>query len=135
LAGAAWLLLVTGAAMAVGVMAGGSGGNAVSGGQVLSAALVQVPAVWVVAALALLAIAVRSGWGVAGWVLVVAFFLLGPLAELMQLPGWVAGLSPYSHVPKVPAESFSVVPEATLLAIAVVVTATAWWRYRERDIG
>lgn len=128
--GAAWLLLVTGAAMAL-----GSIGAQVSAGAVLAAALVQIPAVWVVAALALLAVAVRSSWAVAGWVLVIAFFLVGPLAELLQLPGWVAGLSPYSHVPKVPAESVRAVPELALTLLATLLLAAAWWRYRERDIG
>jgi ABC-2 type transport system permease protein len=57
------------------------------------------------------------------------------VAELLKLPGWVAGLSPYSHVPKVPADPFSVGPLLALTAAAAVVLATAWWRYRERDIG
>lgn len=130
LGGAAWLLLVTGTAMAL-----GSVGAEVSGGGVLAAALVQIPAVWVVAGLALVAVAVRSTWAIAGWVLVVAFFLLGPLAELLKLPGWVADLSPYSHVPKVPAESLQLTPELVLTLLATLLVATAWWRYRERDIG
>jgi ABC-2 type transport system permease protein len=130
LGGAAWLLLVTGAAMAL-----GSVGAQVSAGGVLAAALVQIPAVWVVAALALVAVALRSAWAIAGWVLVVVFFLLGPLAELLQLPGWVAGLSPYSHVPKVPAEPFHLGPELVLTLLATLLVVTAWWRYRERDIG
>jgi ABC-2 type transport system permease protein len=130
LGGAAWLLLVTGVAMAL-----GSVGAEVSGGAVLAAALVQVPAVWVVTGLALVAVALRSTWAVAGWVLVVAFFLLGPLAELLELPGWVAGLSPYSHVPKVPAETFKTTPELVLVVLATCLVATAWWRYRARDIG
>lgn len=130
LGGVAWLLVVTGAAMAVGAV-----GAAVSAGQVLAAALVQIPAVWVVAALALLALSWHSRWAVAGWGLIVAFFLVGPLAELLQLPGWVAGLSPYSHVPKVPADPVTVGPLLGLTAAAAVVVATAWWRYRERDIG
>ena len=64
-----------------------------------------------------------------------AFFVVGPLAELLQLPGWVAGLSPYSHVPKVPAESLAIGPELVLVALSAVLVATAWWRYRTRDIG
>jgi ABC-2 type transport system permease protein len=130
LGGSAWLLLVTGLAMAL-----GSAGTDVSAGAVLGAAVVQVPAVWVVAALALLVVSLRGDWGVAGWVLVVGFFLLGPLAELLQLPGWVAGLSPYSHVPKVPAQTFHVTPELVLTLLATLLLIAAWWRYRERDIG
>jgi ABC-2 type transport system permease protein len=47
----------------------------------------------------------------------------------------VDGLSPYSHVPRVPAESFSWSPELVLTAIAATLVGAAWWRYRERDIG
>ena len=47
-----------------------------------------------------------------------------------ELPGWVAGLSPYSHVPKVPAEALRLGPELALTAIAAALLATAWWRYR-----
>lgn len=130
LGGAAWLLVVTGTAMALGSL-----GADVSAGGVFGAALVQIPAVWVVAALALLAVATRSDWGTAGWVPVVTFFLLGPLAELLQLPGWVAGLSPYSHVPKVPAEPLRLMPEVVLTLLATLLVIMAWWRYRERDIG
>jgi ABC-2 type transport system permease protein len=130
LAGAAWLLLVTGGAMAV-----ASAGTEVPVGDVFTAALVQIPAVWVVASLALLAVAVRSTLAAAGWALVVAFFLLGPLAELLRLPGWVAGLSPYSHVPKVPVAPLRVGPEVILTLLAMLVVATAWWRFHERDIG
>ena len=107
LGGAAWLLLVTGLAHGVGAV-----GAAVPCGGVLAAALVQIPAVWVVAGLALLGLARGSRWAVAGWAVLVAFFLVGPLAELLRLPGWVADLSPYSHVPKVPAESLRDRPRA-----------------------
>jgi polyether ionophore transport system permease protein len=130
LGGAAWLLLVTGVGMAIGAT-----GSSVSFGGVLAASLVQIPAVWLVGGLALLGLAQGSRWAMAGWVVLAAFFLMGPLAELLQLPGWVAGLSPYSHVSKVPAETLSVLPELWLTALAALVVATAWWRYRERDIG
>ena len=54
---------------------------------------------------------------------------------MLRLPGWVAGLSPYSHVPRVPAESFRIGPELMLTVIATLAVTGAWWRYRERDIG
>ncbi len=130
LGGAAWLLFVTGLGMAVGAV-----GTAVSFGGVLAASLVQIPAVWLVGALALLGLAHGSRWAVAGWVVLVASFLVGPLAELLELPRWVADLSPYSHVSKVPAESLALGPELVLTALAAAVVGAAWWRYRTRDIG
>jgi ABC-2 type transport system permease protein len=129
-AGVAWLLVVTGVAMAV-----GTGGSRVSPWRTLEAALVQLPAVGVVTGLALLALALGGRYAVLGWALVVAFFVVGPVAELLSLPGWVAALSPYSHVPRVPAEPFAWTPELVLSAIAATLVATARWRYQERDIG
>jgi ABC-2 type transport system permease protein len=130
LGGTAWLMLVTGLAMAV-----GASGSEVSFGGTFGGALVQVPAVWVVAALALLGLSQGSRYAVGGWGFVVAFFVVGPVAELLDLPGWVAGLSPYSHVSRVPAETLAGTPEIVLTVLAGVLVATAWWRYRERDIG
>jgi ABC-2 type transport system permease protein len=128
--GVSMLLAVTGVAMAV-----GAAGSQVSPGQTFAAALAQLPAAWVVAALALLGLSWASRYAVVGWALIVAFFVVGPLAELLDLPRWVAGLSPYSHVPKVPAEPFRLLPEVTLTLIATLAVVVAWWRYRERDIG
>ena len=130
LGGVAWLLLVTGVAMGVGAT-----GSQVSLGDCVEAALVQLPAVGVVAGLALVGLAQGSRYAVAGWAVVVVFFVIGPVAELLRLPGWVAGLSPYSHVPKVPAETLTWTPLLVLAALTTVLVATAWWRYRERDIG
>ncbi|MFZ2012195.1 MAG: hypothetical protein WAV00_00040 [Nocardioides sp.] len=128
--GVAWLLLMTGLAMGVGAT-----GSQVSFGGCVAAALVQLPAVGVVAGLALLGLAQGARYAVGGWAVVVVFFVIGPVAELLKLPGWVAGLSPYSHVPKVPAEAMSWPPVLVLAAITIVLVGTAWWRYRERDIG
>ena len=122
--------MVTGLAMAI-----GASGSKVGFAGILEAVLVQLPAVGVVAGLGLVALAQGSRYAVLGWAFVVAFFVVGPVAELLKLPGWVAGLSPYSHVPKVPAEPFAWTPELVLTAIATVLVATAWWRYSERDIG
>jgi ABC-2 type transport system permease protein len=130
LGGVVWLLLVTGLAMGVGAI-----GSKVGFGDTLGAALVQLPAVAVVAGLALLALAYGSRFAALGWAVVVVFFVVGPVAELLTLPGWVAGLSPYSHVPKVPAEAMDWTPTLALTGLAAALVATAWWRYRTRDIG
>ena len=64
-----------------------------------------------------------------------ACLLLGQVGELVGLPGWVVGLSPYGHLPRLPAESFVFRPELGLTAIAAALLALAVWRYRERDVG
>ena len=133
LGGATWLLLVTGvgAALGLGLQAGG-GGDSLA--RFVGAALGQSPAVWVVAALALLLYAAGSRYAVLGWAAVAAFFALGQLGELLDLPGAVTGLSPYTHLPAMPVEAFAPAPALTLAGLAAVLVVAAWWRFRERDI-
>jgi ABC-2 type transport system permease protein len=47
----------------------------------------------------------------------------------------VTGLSPYTHIPAMPAEAFQGAPAAVLTGLAAACIAAAWWRYRSRDIG
>ena len=133
LGGATWLLLVTGvgAALGLGLQAGG-GGDSLA--RFVGAALGQSPAVWVVAALALLLYAAGSRYAVLGWAAVAGFFALGQLGELLDLPAAVTGLSPYTHLPAMPVEPFAAAPAPTLAGLAAALVVAAWWRFRERDI-
>ncbi len=132
LVGATWLLFVTGFAVAVGY---GSADGSLVVGRFVGAALAQAPAVWLVAALAVAAYTLRSGWAVFGWAFLVLFLTFGQLGELLQLPTWVIDLSPYVHVPRMPVEAFSAGPSAVLTALAVVLLVGSWVRFRTRDIG
>ena len=44
-------------------------------------------------------------------------------------------LSPYVHVPKMPVESFAAGPTVVLTALAALLLALGWLRFRTRDIG
>lgn len=134
LVGVLWLLLVTGVGAAVGFGSQQDGLSHVLG-RLVPAALAQAPAAWVVAALTLLAFALRSRWAVAGWGLIAGFFALGQLGELLDLPEPVVGLSPYTHVPTLPGGSFEVLPTAVLTAVAAAATMAALVLYRGRDVG
>jgi len=130
-AGAAWLLLTTGVALWVGYVAADGPGI----GNLVAAALAWVPAVWVVASLAAAGFAVRPTWTALGWAWPIGFLVLALTAELLRLSSWVTDLSPYSHVPAVPAEDWDWGSTVGLSAVAAAVVAVAWWRFRERDIG
>lgn len=131
LLGATWLLAVNGLALASGLR-GRSGHSFVT---VLLASLGQAPAVWVVAALGVLCFALGARWAVAGWAFVVAFASLGQVAELLDMPRLVTGLSPFSHVAKMPQEPFRPLPAALLTVSAGAILGLAWLSYRRRDIG
>jgi ABC-2 type transport system permease protein len=123
--GSALLLLVTGLAVALGAR----------DLDALAAALVQAPAVWLVTSLAVAAYAVRGGWSTAGWGLVALFVTLGQLGELLHLPRSVIDLSPYVHVPRMPAESFAAAPVIGMTVVAAAVLGLGSLAYRRRDIG
>ena len=101
----------------------------------IGAALDQVPAVWVVVSLGLLLYAIASRWSVLGWGVLTVFFVVGELGDLLRLPDAVIGLSPFTHVPAMPIETFAAAPALTMTVLAAALTAVAWWRFRERDIG
>lgn len=120
------------ASVAFGLQEGGVGAAL---GRVLPAALVQLPAAWVVAALALAAWSWRARLVHLAWVALVAFLILAELGELLGLPSWSIDLAPYSHVPRLPVEEMAWPPLVALLGVSAAVVAAAWWRYRGRDIG
>lgn len=99
------------------------------------ASMAQVPAVWVLVGVAV----ALFGWlprAVAlAWVVLVGSVVVGLLADVLDLPGWTRDLSPFEHVPAVPAVAWSVPPLAILLAVAASLTAAGVAGFRRRDIG
>ncbi len=128
LAGAAWLLLVAGCAMWIGY--GAAGG--VEASRSVPAALGWIPAVWLATALALGGFALRLGW--VGWASLVLFLTITLVGELLEFPGWVMKMSPFSAVPAYPAQAWDWTPGLVLMALAVGLCSAAWWWFDQRDI-
>ena len=126
--GAAWLLLMSGLALWMGYAAAG-GANAAA---TMPAAIGWIPAVWLVAALALAGLALRLGW--VGWASLVLFLAITLVGEPMRFPEWVTKLSPYSAVPTYPASAWAWTPELVLVALAISVASGAWWLFERRDL-
>jgi ABC-2 type transport system permease protein len=99
-----------------------------------SPALAHLPAVWVMIAVALVAVAwlPRIDW--LGWALLAGIVILGELGPLMNLPSWVQKVSPFDHTPKIPVEAMSWTPEVVLTAIAAAFVAVAVVGYRRRGM-
>lgn len=132
--GSTWLLLVTGLSMAIGF--GAVAGDLSDGiNRTLPAALTQAPAVWLVTALTITAYALRSGWAVAGWILLALILSLGQLGELLRLPTWMTDISPFTHVPRMPVEPFALPPTITMSLLATALLTAGAASYRHRDIG
>lgn len=101
----------------------------------LGAAAVQLPALAVMVGLTLLALglAPRIASGLA-WGLFTAFFLLGELGPVLELPQWAMDLSPFSHTPRLPGAEVSWAALAALTVIAAALVAAGLAALRRRDL-
>lgn len=134
LLGSAALILIAAAAIGLvyGAMAGDPAGKLADA---LGAALVNIPAVWVLTGItvAIYGIAPRFtpvAWGVLSVCLVIYF--LGALDD--SLPRWLLDLVPFTHAPKLPGGSFELTPILWLLAIAAALLAVGITAFRRRDL-
>ncbi|MHB1343555.1 MAG: hypothetical protein ACYCX3_04290 [Thermoleophilia bacterium] len=104
-------------------------------GRVLLGALVQLPAAWVIAGIAVAAF----GWAprqiVIGWVALVGFVLLGEFGALFDLNQAVMDISPFAHVPRIPGGEFVVAPMLWLTAIAAALIVAWLSGFRRRDLS
>lgn len=106
-------------------------------GRDLLAGLVQAPAAWLLAALAAALVGLRPRWTSLSWVVLALAVGLGQLGALLGLPQWLRDLSPYSHVPLLPAASVpasDLAPLVVLTLLAVALAVVAATSYRRRDI-
>ena len=61
--------------------------------------------------------------------------VLSVLGPLFNLPDGVLGLSPFDHVPQLPADDFSAAPLLALSAVAAALTAAGMLGFRRRDLS
>ena len=99
------------------------------------AAVVGVAAVWVLAGLVVAAVGLLPRWATAiGWGALGVSLVMGQLGALFELPQWVLNVSPFTHVPAVPAEQLEWLPLLVLLAVAAGLTTIGLVALRRRDL-
>ena len=132
------LLLMLGFAVAMAVTGGGAlGGTAPLLGDLVVAALVQLPAIAVLgaAAVAMAAVAPRWASGLL-WALVVVFIVVGPMfGASLGLPSWLLNLSPFTHVPNAPAAAVTLTPILGLALTAALLAVTSALGMRHRNLA
>jgi ABC-2 type transport system permease protein len=100
----------------------------------LSSAVALAPAVWVLAGAALALVGLAPRAALAAWGLLGACFLLLYLGPLLSLPDWVMDISPFTHVPLLPAADLDVVPLIALTGVAAALAAVGVVALRRRDV-
>lgn len=113
----------------------GSGGNGGMVGQDLTAALVRLPAVWVLVALSLAVYGLAGRWMSVTWGVLVGCLLVGQFGDLMNLPQWTQDLSPYAHVPQLPGGTLDATGMVALVGVAAALGAIGFAAFRRRDLA
>jgi len=127
-------VLLLGSGLAAGLSYSAQTGNGADFGRVLAAAVVRLPAAWVLIGLAVAAFGLVPRWALAGWVLLVAFLVLGEFGPLFSLPQAVMDVSPFAHAPRLPGGEFSAIPIVALVAVSAVLVAAGLAGFRRRDV-
>jgi len=136
LVGALLLLLLF--AVAMGLVGGQVlGGTASLLGDLVGAALVQLPAIGALGAAVVAVVVLLPRWSVGlSWALVVCSIFVGPMfGPSLGLPRWILDLSPFTHVPNAPAVAVSVAPVLGLSLACVLLAAAGVLLLHRRDLA
>jgi ABC-2 type transport system permease protein len=133
--GALVLVLLFGVGMGVG---GGLalGGVASQTGDMVVAALVQLPGIFVLGAAVVAVVALVPRWAAPiSWALLVVTLVIGPMfGEGLNLPQWVRDLSPFTHTPMAPAVEVAATPVLALSGLVVALGVAGVLVIRRRDL-
>ena len=133
-AGTTAILLLAG--LAAGAVYGSMTGRWASTWDVLAAALVQTPAALALGGFVVAAFGIVPRWaGNLAWGALAAALIMGQLGAMLDLPQWVLNISPFTHVPRIPAEPFAVTPVGWLTFAALVLGALGLVAFRRRDLA
>jgi ABC-2 type transport system permease protein len=102
--------------------------------RLLGAAMVQLPAVWLLAAIAVALFGLLPRLAPAAWGALAACLLVLTVGAAMQLRQWLLDVSPFTHVPKAPGTAVSATPLIWLGAVAVALAIAGLIGLRRRDI-
>jgi polyether ionophore transport system permease protein len=129
------LLVLAVAGVSVGVSDAAVTGDAGVIPRAFGAALAYAPAIWVLVGLTMFLIGFVPRAAAASWGFLTVCFVIGMLGQLLDLPAWVEDISPFQHVPQLPAADLSVGQLLVLTAAAVGLTAAGLVGLQRRDIG
>jgi ABC-2 type transport system permease protein len=104
-------------------------------GRLVGAAVAFVPALWVLVGVTLVLFGFAPRTTAVAWGVLVACFVIALFAELLDLPSWLSDVSPFQHVPAMPAQGFALTPIVALMAVAAALIAAGVAGFRRRDAG
>lgn len=122
------------AAIGLGLVGNSVMEEGVAFGRIYSAAMVYLPAIWIMIGIAALFIGIMPKLSGLVWAYLSYSFFVVYLGGLLQLPEWMSRLSPYGHIPKLPVEEVNYMKVVILTVIALIIIALGFVGYKKRDI-
>ena len=107
------------------------GGNV---GGILAGTIVQLPAVWVLAGVAVLFFGLLPRLSAVAWAGPAICVLILLVGQILRFDQWVLDISPFTHVPHLPGGAVSATPLVALVAVALVLGAAGLAGMRRRNI-
>lgn len=101
----------------------------------ITAGLVQLPAVWVLAGLTLALHGLHPRLAAASWGVLGLCVFISQLGPVLQLPQWVLDVSPFTHTPPVTGGALPVAPLLAQTAVAAALTVLGFAAFRRRDVA
>lgn len=102
--------------------------------RVFSGAVVQLPAVWLLAGIATALLGLLPRLAAVSWASVAMVVAIGLFGAVLRFDQWLLDVSPFTHVPRLPGGDVSVVPLGWLLAITAALAVAGLYGLRRRDI-
>jgi ABC-2 type transport system permease protein len=127
----AMLIAGTAAGLSYGIAAHDIGGKL---SMVIATAVVQLPAVWLSAAVTVVLFGLAPRFSPLSWGVLVGFVALYLIGSLSGFSQWLLDLEPFAHIPRVTGGAFTAVPLLWLLVIDATLIALGMAAFRRRDV-
>ncbi|MGH3384945.1 MAG: ABC transporter permease [Nocardioidaceae bacterium] len=102
--------------------------------RLLGVALAYVPAALVLGGFAVALFGWAPRAALAGWAALVGCVVVGWLGGILDIPEWLADVSPFQHLPNAPLEPITATPLVILSVVAVALAAVGLVGFRRRDV-
>ncbi|SEG96836.1 ABC-2 type transport system permease protein [Nonomuraea solani] len=112
-----------------------AGGPAAEVPRLVAAAVLQAPAGWTLAGLAMLLFGALPRLVALAWAALVAFALIAQLGELLRLDDRVMSLSPFTHLPQLPGGTVTAGPLLWLTGVAAALAVAGVLAFGARDVS